>query len=55
MGEKYKVLLVDDDKLIRYVTTVYFKRIGFALDKESGNSCHYCKLGKRRMYRERNE
>ncbi len=50
MGEKYKVLLVDDDKLIRYVTTVYFKRIGFVLDKESGNSCHYCKLGKRRMY-----
>ncbi len=32
MIQKFDVLLVDDDRLIRYVTGAYFKRIGYRLD-----------------------
>jgi len=32
MSQKYNVLLVDDDRLIRHVTEAFFKRMGFALD-----------------------
>ena len=32
MNHKLNVLLVDDDRLVRYVTGAYFKRIGYRLD-----------------------
>ena len=32
MNQQLSVLLVDDDRLVRYVTGAYFKRIGFRLD-----------------------
>jgi CheY-like chemotaxis protein len=32
MNHELNVLLVDDDRLVRYVTGTYFKRIGYKLD-----------------------